>query len=172
MKTLLKRRNDKVLQYKVIAECPPWFPKIIIEPKYETDELLLLWDIPEYTGKEDEEDETALRPDRKLCMKQEKTVFVLEQSVPWISNRVKKIVEKVGKYRNIVRSLKLEYPDHKVEQATFVLDCLGGYSNSLIENLDKLRFTKLEKARVINGIQKIVIYEARALINHFKILTL
>ena len=178
--TFYKKRHDKVLQYilfvflkkyKVIDEIPPWFTKIMIKTKYENDEIILLWDVPEYEGREDEQDENLLRPDGKIVMKHEKKMYVLEQSVPWISNRESKEIEKVEKYRNIIRSLKLKHPGYEVDQLTFIIDCLGGYSNSLNENLRKLKFTKAEENIILNGIQKIVICEARSLINQFKIIT-
>ena len=78
---------------------------------------------------------------------------------------------KENKYQNIIRSLKLDYPDFQVYQLTFVIDCLGGYGPSLKENLNKLGFTKDELSRILNGIQKIVMSEARRTINQFKLLT-
>ena len=82
----------------MIDEIPPWFTKIIVKAKYENDEIILLWDAPEYDGREDEQDEELLRPDGKIVMKHEKKMYVLEQSVPWISNRDIKEIEKVEKY--------------------------------------------------------------------------
>ena len=87
-----KRRHDKVLQlilfhflhkHKVIPECPEWYSKICIKPKYEDDNFVLLWDIPEYSGYENEEEEHVLSPDGKLISKVQKQIWVLEMSVPW-----------------------------------------------------------------------------------------
>ena len=175
-----KKRHDLSLQYvlfnflykkKMISECPPWFSKIMIKPKYENDEILVLWDIPEYSGREGEDDRNVLRPDGKIVWKKEKKIYVLEQSVPWTSNREDKFEEKEEKYRNIIRSIKLNNKDHEVEQVTFIIDCLGGFSPSLRENLKKLGFAKSEQYRITLGLQKIILSEARATINYFKIMT-
>ena len=58
-----------------------------------------------------------------------------------------------------------------MEQLTFVIDCLGGFSKSLKENVRKLGFSKVEQENITYGLQKIVVSEARMLINHFKIVT-
>ena len=74
LRTFYKIRHDKVLQHilynflhkrKIIEKCPPWYSKVEIKSKYEDDDITLLWDIPEYSGKEDEEEEKTLRPDGK-----------------------------------------------------------------------------------------------------------
>ena len=92
-------------------------------------------------------------------------------SMPWITNREAKLLEKEDKYRNIIRSLKLVYPGYHVEQLTFIIDCLGGYSISLIESLKKLELPTNVRNRFLMGLQKITVSEARALINQFKVLT-
>ena len=76
--------------YSLIDNCPPWFVNVTIKPHYENEDLILLSDIPEYSGVDEEEDDNVLRPDGKLILKKKKIVYVLEMSVPWISNREKK----------------------------------------------------------------------------------
>ena len=98
-------------------------------------------------------------------------IYVLEMNIPWISNRRVGMMVKEDKYRNIIRSLKLNFPEYEVQQLTFIIDCLGGFGPSLKENICKLGFTKTELNKILNGIQKIVVSEARGTINHFKILT-
>ena len=151
-----------LVKHNLIKECPPWYSKKIIKPKYENDDLVVLWDIPEYNGNVDENEERLMRPDGKIIMKKEKTIFILEQAVPWISNR---------EVKNIVRSIRLNFCGYKVEQLTFIIDCLGGYSNSMTDNLGKLNFSKVEQSRIIAGIQKITLHNCIKTINHFKILT-
>ena len=158
--------------YKLVDKCQPWFSKEIIKPQYENDEINVLWDIPEYTGFEDEVDDKLQRPDGKIILKKKKIVYVLEMSVPWIENRETKIVEKVEKYKNIIRSLKLLYPGYHVEQLTFIIDCLGGYSKTLQESLRKLELSTEVCTNILFGLQKLVVHEARALINQFKVLLL
>jgi len=142
-----------------------------IKTKYENEEVMLLWDIPEYTGNEEDNDEELLRPDGKLILKNEKVIYVLEQTVPWISNRYAGMIKKESKYENIIRSIKLDYPGYEVQQLTFIIDCLGGYDKLLKQNISKLNFTKFELNAILSGIQKIVLSEARRTINQFKLLT-
>ena len=93
------KHHNRVLQfilfhvlhmYSLIDKCPRWFVNIRIKPHYENEDLILLLDIPEYSGVDEEEDDKLLRPDGKLILKKKKIVYVLEMSVPWISNREKK----------------------------------------------------------------------------------
>ena len=137
---------------------------------YENDNITVFWDIPEYSGYVDEP-EQPLRPDGKIIVKNEKEIFVLEMTVPWIQNRGIKEGEKVEKYKRIVQSLKVDNPGYNVQQLTFVIDCLGGYSESLVCSLRMLKFTENECNSILLGIQKIIVTEAVSLINHFKILT-
>ena len=180
LNTFYKRRHDLTLQYilfnflvkmKMVEVCPPWYSKSKIKPMYENEDILLLWDVPEYNGREDEIEENILRPDAKIIFKKMKKIFIIEQSVPWISNRENKMEEKIEKYKNIIRSIKLNNIDHTVEQITIIVDCLGGYSDSLKENMRKLGFTKSDQSRILKGVQKIILTEARSTINHFKLLT-
>ena len=177
------RRHDKALQYimfhylrmqNLIDKCPAWYSNIIIKPMYENTNVTITWNIPEYTGYEDikdKHDEKVKRPDAKIILRDQKKVFVVEMSVPWIENREIKVIEKTEKYVNIVQSLKVEYQDYKVEQLTFVIDCLGGFSIHLKENIRKLNFNDIECNGILYGMQKIVLTESSALIDRFKVLT-
>jgi hypothetical protein len=179
-KTLYIRRHNRVLRYilfkflykfKLIETCHPWYSEVDIKPSYENEDILLLWDIPEYSGRDDENDDHVLRPDGKLVWKKKKEIYVLEMSIPWIENREVKLGDKLEKYENIIRSIKCENPECKVDQVTFIVDCLGGFSKSLIDNLRKLSFDATECKHIVLGIQKIVMSEARSLINCFKMST-
>ena len=175
-----KRRHDRVLQYimfnflsknGMISSCPAWYTKICIKPKYENENTIVYWDIPEYSGYEDQPVQNPLRPDGKIIMKTEKSIFVLEMTVPWIENRETKLNEKIEKYKGIIQNIKIDNPGYNVQQLTFVMDCLGGYSDHLVASIKLLKFTKSERDSILSGIQKIIVTEATSLINHFKILT-
>ena len=112
------------------------------------------------------------RPDGKIILKNEKQIYVLEMSVPWIENRQSKFQEKEEKYRGIIQTLKVNNPTYNVKQLTFIIDCLGGYSNNFVENLKLLGFTNNEIYCMTFAIQKIVLTEAARTINHFKVLTI
>ena len=176
-----KRRHDRVLQYimfkylhklNMITDFPAWYSKICIKPLYENEEIEIYWDIPEYTGIEDDLDKDPLRPDGKVINKTTKTIHVLEMSVPWIENRNCKFEEKEVKYTNIVQNLKVDNPGYNVKQLTFIVDCMGGYSKELRNNLEILGLTGSEIDSILPGIQKILVIEANSVINRFKILTM
>ena len=176
-----KRRHDKALQCilfpllqsnEFIETLPQWYTQMVIKPRYENENVTILWDIPEYNGTEEEEDENKLyRPDGKIVFKNAKKVVLLEMSVPWIENREVKLTEKVVKYEGIIRNLKLEYQGHNVDQATFIIDCLGGYSQHLKTNIAKLGYSKDTIEKLLPKLQKIVLSEAQYIINKFKIST-
>ena len=176
-----KRRHDRVLQYIVfkylhknnmVKQFPAWYKNICIKPLYESETIEVYWDIPEYSGYDSDLENDPLRPDGKIINKENNSIFVLEMAIPWIENRSSKFEEKEQKYLNIVQNLKVENTGYTVKQLTFIVDCLGGYSQDFVENLKLLGLTKNERDSIIPGIQKILVSEANALINHFKILTI
>ena len=177
-----KRRHDRVLQHilfkflhknNMISELPAWYTKICIKPVYKNEEIEVYWDIPEYSGYGDdlELEHGPLRPDGKVINKAKKAIFVLEMSIPWIDHRSSKSQEKDKKYIDIVQNLKIQNPEYVVQQLTFIVDCLGGYSKELREKLHILGLTKSEIDSILPGVQKILVIEANSVINHFKILT-
>ena len=93
-------------------------------------------------------------------------------SVPWIENRKIKEAEKIEKYVHIVQSLKVDHPGYEVEQLTFIMDCLGGFSISLKQNIKKLGFDETQCSSILFGMQKIVLSEASSIMDRFKVLTL
>ena len=99
----------------MISECPPWFTKICIKPRYAKDDIEVLWDIPEYSGYDNELENGPLRPDGKMIDKKSKSILVLEMSIPWINNRKSKLEEKEKKYSNIVQGLKVDNPGYHVK---------------------------------------------------------
>ena len=157
----------------LIDVCPPWYTKVCIKPVYQNNDIEVYWDIPEYSGYPNEDDENRpLRPDGKVINKTTKTIFVLEMSVPWIENRASKLNEKIDKYVNIVQNLKVDNPGYTVKQLTFIADCMGGYSKDLQTNLETLGLTKSEVHSILPNIQKILVTEANSVINRFKVLTI
>ena len=131
----------------------------------------MYWDIPEYLGYDDEDETKVLRPDGKLIIKQQSKMFLLEMSVPWIKNREIKFKKKEDKYRDSIASMKILHPDYEIEQITFIVDSLGGYSQSLVDALNTLGFDSNAVKRMLLSIQKIVLTESRYIVNRFKQLT-
>ena len=158
----------------IVEKPPPWYSKVEIKPLYENENIVLTWNIPEYSGYEEmkeSEGERIKRPDAKIILKSEKKIFVIEMSVPWLENRASKIEEKIEKYKFIVQSLKMDHPQYKVEQLTFIIDCLGGFSKDLKVNIKKLGFNEKKCKSIIYGMQKIVLSEASVIMDRFKLMT-
>ena len=154
-----------------MVKCPAWYSKIDIKPCYENDVIKLFWDIPEYYGSEEEDENRILRPDGKLVREDKKVIYVLEMSVPWLENRDIKYTEKEDKYVDIVQRLKVDHPSYDVVQLTFIMDSLGGYSNEIVTCLQTLDFKKAEVESILYGMQKIILTEAVSIIRRFKIRT-
>ena len=180
LNTAYIRRHDKTLQHilfkfltkkQFISRCPPWYSNVNIKPIYDNDEATITWDIPEYTGYESNEDIRPPRPDGKIVMHKERKIYVLENSIPWVENRSTKYEEKEDKYRRIVQSLKVDYPQHEVKQLTFIMDCLGGFSICLKQSIKQLGFDDKECMNIIYGMQKVVLAEASSIMDRFKIMT-
>ena len=113
----------------------------------------------------------VLRPDGRLMLKKEKIMYVLEMSVPWIQNRETKFENKQSKYKDLLINMRGLYKDYKIEQVTFIIDVLGGYSQSFIDSLKKLKFTDVERSSILRNAQKIVLSESRCIVNRFKLRT-
>jgi hypothetical protein len=179
-KTLYIKRHNNILRYiyfnilvkyGIKSTCPSWYSSEKVKPLYENEKISLYWDIPEYLGYDDEDESKVLRPDGKLIIKQQNKMFVLEMSVPWISNREVKFGKKKKKYKDLIASMKILHPQYDIEQVTFIIDSLGGYSESLVHALKTLEFDSNEIKRMLLNIQKIVLTESRNIINRFKQLT-
>ena len=154
-----------------IEEIPPWFSAKEIKPKYENENYLVHWDVPEYSGKDGESIRDAARPDGKLVMKNEKKVILIEKTVPWISNRGAKVELKKNKYLQVQSFLRLEYEGYEIDQVTLVMDVFGGYGKDLGENIGKV-LGKEEKENVIKNMQKSIIASEAHLVRVFKVRTM
>ena len=96
---------------------------------------------------------------------------MIEQTVPWLSNRDAKYEFKTNKYLEVQSFLRLEYPGYEIDQVTLVMDVFGGYSKNLHENIEKV-LEKVETKRVINNMQKSVIASEAHLCRVFKVRTM
>ena len=148
-----------------------WFSTESIKPSYENERYRVYWDIPEYNGSDNEDEATAPRPDGKVVLLNEKKIFLIEMTVPWIEYRETKYDLKASKYKPIQGNLKLEYPDFQIDQITLVMDVLGGYSNHLRDNIEKVFEDKKEVRNIIRDMQKAVICNAAHLVRVFKLRT-
>ena len=54
-------------------------------------------------------------------------------TVPLTENGKEKFEYKSRKYENLFNSLRLEYPNYKVDQITIVMEVIGGYGEDLIK---------------------------------------
>ena len=148
-----------------------WFSTESIKPSYENERYRVYWDIPEYNGSDNEDEATAPRPDGKVVLLNEKKIFLIEMTVPWIEYRETKYDLKASKYKPIQGNLKLDYPDFQIDQITLVMDVLGGYSTHLRDNIEKVFEDKKEVRNIIRDMQKAVICNAAHLVRVFKLRT-
>ena len=156
-------------QLSCIDKVPPWYSPVTIKPFYENDHGKVYWDIPEFSGAEDNEDEERVfRPDAKIVFEKEKKIVVVEMSVPWIESRSDKYKEKVDKYKPVLRNLKLDYPEYKVTQSTFIMDCLGGFSNEILNDLANINIQGETAKQVLVQMQKVILSEVSRTVNKFK----
>ena len=178
-KSLYKTRHDNALKcfiwpllqaMELTTKCPKWYANDKVAPFYKNESTQFYWDIPEYTGK-DEELKRPPRPDGKLIINKEneKKIYLIEMTVPWTENRKEKYLYKASKYVNILQSLKLEYPGYTIDQITTVMDVFGGYGKDLIDNIGKVIKCKANVESIITNMQKSVISSAANLSRTFKI---
>ena len=176
-KHMYKRRHDDVLKcfifyvmnkYQIIEKYHPWWTKVEVKPYYENEMIKLWWDIPEYSGRDEEDIHGVPRPDAKIELINEKKIFLVEQSIPWITNRENKYVEKEEKYIPIQNNLRMERSDYTIGQITLVMDSFGGYSKNLIDNIAKITENKSDISQIISNMQKSVISNASHLSKTFK----
>ena len=111
------------------------------------------------------------RPDGKIVMKNEKKVSLIEQTVPWITNREAKVELKKNKYLQLQSFLRLEYEGYEIDQVTLVMDVFGGYGKDLGENIGKV-LGKEERENVIKNMQKSIIASEAHLVRVFKVRTM
>ena len=99
--------------FGLISNRVNWFSHREVKPYYFHDSIELWWDIPEYSSRTEYTDR-PLRPDAKIKIErgEERKIYIIEMTVPWISLREEKYNYKRGKYVNILNNLKLDYPDN------------------------------------------------------------
>jgi len=157
-------------QLKLITKCPPWYACDKVAPYYENENVRFWWNIPEYTGRDDEAIHPP-RPDGKLMItsETEKCIHLIDMSVPWTTNREEVYTFKANKYKLIMQGLKLEYPNYDIDQITTIMDVFGGYGPDLSNNIGKVMKNKSDIQSVIRSMQKSVIASAANLSRTFKI---
>ena len=163
--------NQVLFRYGLIKSLPPWFSKTKLKPHYDNLKATVWYDVPEYISKEAETDvdeQKMMRPDGKIMLKEEKVIYVVEMSVPWMNNRESKYREKVQKYDRVRRNLKINHPEYKIDQITLIMDVLGGYSSELGQNIEKIIKEKDEKEQVIFKMQKVIMSELSYFAKKFK----
>ena len=177
-KVYTKRHNDalKTFFFEVlhkfgsIDQIPPWFSNENIKPEYENDDYIVHWNMPEFLGKDGETLKDRATPDGKIVLTKEKKIYLIEQTITWITNREDKFVFKKEKYEEIQTFLRLENTGYRVDLITLVMDMFGGFSHNLREQIQKV-LDKDIKSRVIRKMQKSVISNEAHLSRVFKLRT-
>jgi len=161
-----------LLQLGLLEKLPNWCAYENVKPFYENGKYEAYWDVPEYSGRDNEEDEFVPRPDGKIVMIEEKKIYLVEMTVPWIENRDIKYEFKRTKYKDIQSNLKLEFPQYEIDQITLVMDVFGGYSQHLNDNIKKIIVDKKDIQSIIRNMQKSVIRSEANLVRVFKLKTM
>ena len=158
--------------FGLIDKLPCWYANDKIKPYYTKENIHFWWDVPEYTGRDDESEHPP-RPDGKLMFEIEEVrkIYLIEMTVPWISNRKEKLNYKQEKYIRIQQNLKFEYRNYDVDQITLVMDVFGGHGQDLMDNIGKVISDKKTIASVVKNMQKSVISSTANLSRTFKIRT-
>jgi hypothetical protein len=170
----LTRHNNalKVLYFEVLRDlqvienAPAWYSPVKPKPEYITDEVHALWDIPTYG---DNHEIKANRIDAKIVNKKSKEVVILEMSCPWVENREKKDEEKTLKYGPLRWELQEQYPGYKVHQYNLIMDVLGGWSNTMEEELQTLLGKKTRD--ILLKMQKAILSGTLNIARTFKIVS-
>ena len=157
-------------KFELIDNVPPWFTDKVVKPYYENEKVSIYWDIPEFTGANDNiVEENLKRPDGKLKIKSEKKIYLIEMTCPWLNFRNEKYEYKTQKYNDILSNIRREERGFTVDQITLVIDSLGGYSANLAENISKV----FEDKRLVNSIilrmQKTVLSGSVHICRRFKL---
>ena len=173
------KRHDQVLKvfffemlkcFGLIEKVPPWYTEKKVQPFYDNEKASVFWNIPEFTGaNEDIDEERVLRPDGKIVIKDEKKIFLVEMTCPWLDYRNEKFDLKANKYTDIQSNLRREEPGYTVDQITLVIDSLGGYSANLDENISKVIDSKRKVKSIILRMQKTVLSESVYIARRFKL---
>ena len=177
-----KARHDNALKcfifpmlhdFGLIKKIPPWYSNKKVDPYMENEYTKFWWDIPEYNGKENEDDSRTLRPDGKIMVNRngDKYIMIIEITIPWMENREEKYKYKQDKYKDILSNIKLENPGYTVDQVTLVMDVFGGYGPDLRENIGKILKCRSTQDDVIKNMQKCVISSLCNISRVFKIRT-
>ena len=154
----------------LIDKLPCWYANDKIKPYYTKEKVQFWWDVPEYTGRDDESEHPP-RPDGKLMFEINgvRKIYLIEMTVPWISNCKEKLEFKQNKYVRIQQNLKFEYRDYDVDQITLVMDVFGGYGQDLPDNISKVISNKETVASIITSMQKSIVSSSANLSRTFKI---
>ena len=161
-----------LLQLGLIKKLPAWFMYDKVQSSYSNNKYEVYWDVPEYSGRDGEEEEFVPRPDGKIVMVEERKIYLVEMTVPWIENRDVKYDLKRIKYHDIQVNLKLEFPNFEIDQITLVIDVFGGHSRHLYDNIRKIIDGRKDTQSIIRNMQKTVIKSEANLVRVFKLKTL
>ena len=174
---IYKDRHDAALKcfffqvlskFELIKDTYPWFSPAKVKPLYANEKFEVLWDIPEFSGKDGENINECARPDSKIVMHQEKNIFLVEQMVPWCEILNQQYEFKRSKYSELQTYMRMENPNYEIEQITLVMDVFGGYSKHLSENIMNIFKNKTDVDKIITNMQKSIIASEAHLVRVLK----
>ena len=167
----MERHNAalKVLFFEILRDLEtvsPWFSRIEPKPLYESTQAQAFWDVPVYA---EHTMVRANRVDARIIDHKEKKVLLVEMSCPWIDNREKKEAEKMEKYGPLRLELIKRYPNYKIVQLNVIMDVLGGWSNELEVQMNRIFGSRT--LDILKRMQKAVLSSSLNIVRTFKVIT-
>ena len=105
-------------------------------PVIENDVIKVFWDFDIQTDKR----VTISRPDIVIMDKKEKSLKLIDVSIPNDMNIVSKRIEKIEKYANLSIELKELWGMKTVETIPIVIGCTGTVDKKFVDYVDKFPF--------------------------------
>ena len=99
----------------------------------------------------------------------ETMIYLIEITIPWMSNRYDKLIFKQEKYKDIIQNIKIDNPDSKVDQITIATDVFGGYGEDLRSNIKKVQTDRNIQDSVISNMQKCLLSSLSNISRRFKV---
>ena len=161
--SLYKSRHDKMLcpvyhhvlhRYSFESNVrKPWYQQEIPKPAKENKRAKVFWGTPIYMDKAPENGVNRL--DMVILDKINKNWIIFDRTVCPIGEIAEREKLKSSKYRDLREALKRLYPGYRVQQLNIVLNYLGGYNRSLIEEMGCLfDMTQTEATQLLHKSKK------------------
>lgn len=108
----------------------------------------------------------ANKPDLAVLDRDTKKFYIIEFSSPAENNIIRKSQEKKTKYRDLMSSLRVTYPEYKIIFIPLIIGVLGGIHQDFLENLKKVRTCGRSASSLAMQMQKSVVLGSLNILRH------